>query len=204
MKKLTQADIDKALDFAENVHGGDNGGHGIGHILRVMSNARKIMSELKGGDYSSEFVLLCCALHDVDDKKLKPSGERSRLDVFLEENGYDGELCAAVKYTCSRVSFSENRDDGADISLDANIVRDADRLDALGAVGIARAFAYGGQKCRPMFCTDGDGSSEQHFYDKLFLLPSLMNTEPARREALRRVEYMNTFIKELRSENDIQ
>ncbi len=200
MNLLTQEEIVKAVAFADTVHGNDRGGHGIGHIKRVMDNARMIMRE-QDGEYSRELVLFCCALHDVDDKKIKPSGEPSRLDKFLMANGYAAEFCTDVKSVVSRVSFSENRDRDTDLTLEASIVRDADRLDALGAVGIARAFAYGGRKERPMFCTDGEGSSEQHFYDKLFLLPSLMTTEPARREAERRVEFMNNYINELKIEN---
>ena len=200
MVDITQDDITKAINYAESVHGADRGGHGIGHIRRVMDNARMIMNEVDG-KYSRSLVLFCCALHDVDDKKLVSPGEQSRLNKFLLENEYPAELCDCVKDIISRVSFSENRgDDGDSLSLEAKIVRDSDRLDALGAVGIARAFAYGGKTDRPMFCTDGEKSSEQHFYDKLLILPSLMLTVHAAAEANRRVEFMREFIAELHSE----
>ncbi|MCH5351192.1 MAG: HD domain-containing protein [Clostridiales bacterium] len=201
MINLIQEDIDKAIGYAFSLHGNDCGGHGIGHIRRVISNAKMIMKELKSG-FSKNLVVFCCALHDVDDKKLD-CGDSKRLDTFLCSGGYDDELCKTVKNIISLVSFSENVGKSSDgISLEGKIVRDADRLDALGAVGIARAFAYGGKTCRPMFRSDGENSSEQHFYDKLFLLPSLMLTEPAKREADRRVEIMKSFIDELHAENE--
>ncbi len=78
------------------------------------------------------------------------------------------------------------------------MVQDADRLDALGAVGIARAFAYGGKTGRAMY--GGETSTVSHFYDKLFRLPSLMNTEYAKKLAISRVEYMRAFIEKLGAE----
>ncbi|MCH5159186.1 MAG: HD domain-containing protein [Clostridiales bacterium] len=199
MVALTQHDIDKAIGYAFRVHGTDCGGHGIGHIRRVIKNAKNIMKELSC-ECNEKLVVFCCALHDVDDKKL--CGDGKRLEVFLSsDSAYDDELISTVKNIVSLVSFSDNRN-GGDISLEAKIVRDADRLDALGAVGIARAFAYGGKANRPMFVSDGDNSSEKHFYDKLFLLPKLMLTEPARREADRRIELMKKFIDELHVENE--
>lgn len=200
MINLVQEDIDKAIGYAFRIHGSDCGGHGIGHIRRVIGNAKTIMKELSC-ECNNKLVIFCCALHDVDDKKLT-GGETNRLETFLSfGSAYDDELISAVKNIISLVSFSQNNGVPEDIPVEAKIVRDADRLDALGAVGIARAFAYGGKSGRPMFVSDGDNSSEQHFYDKLFRLPQLMLTEPAKREADRRIELMKHFIDELHTEN---
>ena len=97
----TQHDIDKAIGFAFYLHGGDNGGHGIGHIRRVMKNARFIMKSITG-DFSEKLILFCCALHDVDDKKVNKSG-LSRLDAFLSKRLRRGINSNCKKYYLVRI-----------------------------------------------------------------------------------------------------
>ncbi len=202
---VTQSLVERALDFVKKLHGADGGGHDFSHIERVMQNARIIMSDDPiGRSADRQFVLLCCALHDADDRKLiKPGGgEFDNTLAFCRANGISSALFGRIKDVVSKVSFSSNPDFDPDLSIEAKIVQDADRLDALGAVGIARAFAYGAVHGRPMYGSE-NGTTVSHFYEKLLLLPNLMNTRVAKDMAKRREKIMRDFLSELSEESGI-
>lgn len=200
MSKFDKTDIfsdglaEKALVFAEHIHAQDSGGHDLSHIRRVLKNAEHIMSVEKF-TVDKELVRVCCALHDVDDRKLKKVGDPPYKNVmtFCAENGLDGVAADIIIGIIDKVSFTSNGSRDDSICAEAKIVQDADRLDALGAVGIARAFAYGGSKGRRMFGRGSD-STVEHFYNKLFLLPGLMYTETAKTVAADRVAFMKEFL----------
>lgn len=184
---ITEEDLTAARACAEKYLADDSGGHDPTHIDRVVKNAETIMAREKSSA-DRNLVILCCLLHDIDDRKINDVDDESRLKKFCAERGWIEAIYNAVKSVISRVSYTDNPDYDKDLSEEAKIVQDADRLDALGAVGIARAFAYGGKSGRNMLDTP------KHFYDKLFKLPELMNTEAGRAIAKERVKYMRDFL----------
>ena len=116
---------------------------------------------------------------------------------FLRGNDLSEATIEAVITAVNSVSFSQNQGRTPE-TLEGKIVQDADRLDAMGAVGIARTFAYGGEHGRPM------EASVQHFYDKLLRLKDLMNTESARRIAAERYAFLVAYLEELRKETEAE
>lgn len=197
---ITEYDINKAEEFAAQVLSGDYSGHDIEHIRRVIINARRIMELDKIKDIDENLTLFCCALHDVDDQKLKPKGEPeySNLKKFCDMCGYDNGVFTAARDIIDKISFSKNPTVDPNVCIEAKVAQDADRLDALGAVGIARAFSFGGHAGRSMY---GTNSTVSHFYDKLFKLPELMNTRAGRKLADERVSFMREFIDRLNVES---
>ncbi len=198
---LTDEDVLAAEEFAAKVLNKNYGGHDISHVLRVENNARAIMDGEKTCCVDKRLTLLCCALHDVDDRKFKKVGDErfSDLRKFFYEARLSERIFDKAREIISCVSFTDNKTKNPDISAEAQIVQDADRLDALGAIGIARAFAYGGSTGRSMY-GEGDGTTIAHFHDKLLRLADLMNTATAKRIAIERTEYMKKFLDEFDAE----
>ena len=164
-------------------------------------------------DCSLEVVSLAALLHDVDDEKLFQSKEHQFAKKFLEEAGISLDLQERVLEAISTVSF-KNRREKTPSTIEGMIVQDADRLDALGAIGIARTFAFGGSRGRAMYdpkekpnlemtpeeYRNSQGTSVNHFYEKLFLLKDLMNTEAAKEMAREREEFMRRFLEQFYQE----
>ena len=174
-------------------------GHDYFHIERVVTNAKKIL-ETENAD--SFLVELAAWTHDIGDYKLHGGVDKSEelIKAFLESIQVENESIQKVLEIVSQVSFSKGN---KPTTIEAEIVQDADRLDAIGAVGISRCFAYGGSVGNILYNpydNSKDASSVQHFYDKLFKLKDLMNTESAKKIALHRHEYMESFIEEFYKE----
>ena len=183
--------IEKAKDYAKELLGGNCGGHDLQHTLRVYGNALEIAKTESGAD---QFVIAVAALlHDVDDYKIFNTMDYQNARSFLKDNGVPKELTQRIIETIDAVSFSKNRDRRPE-TLEGRIVQDADRLDALGAIGIARTFAFGGEKHRPM------EETFRHFDEKLLLLKDMMNTEAAKMIAQKRHEFMKNYLIELNQE----
>ena len=180
-----------AIQYIQSLFADNAGGHGADHTMRVYRTAMMIAGREPGCD--QEITALAALLHDADDHKLFRTVDNANARAFLAEHGVEPEktekICAAV----NSVSFSRNRGKRP-ATIEGKIVRDADRLDAIGAVGIARAFAYGGEHGRPM------EASVRHFDEKLLLLKDEMNTETARQIAEKRHAFMVSFLKELEEE----
>ena len=183
--------FDRAIEYIEALFKNDHGGHGADHTLRVHHNAVIIAEEMDGCDM--DVVRLAALLHDADDHKLFHTENNANARAFLAANGVPREQAEAVCRAIDSVSFSRNKGKAPD-TPEGRIVQDADRLDAIGAIGIARTFAYGGEHGRPM------EDSIQHFYDKLLLLKDMMNTEPARRLAKERHAVLEAFLREWKKE----
>ena len=132
-------------------------------------------------------------LPDADDHKLFRTENNANARSFLESQGVSAEKTEQICRAINSVSFSQNRGKRPD-TAEGKIVQDADRLDAIGAVGIARTFAFGGEHGRSL------ESSIQHFHEKLLLLKDEMNTETARKIAEERHTFMVAFLKEFASE----
>lgn len=186
--------IEKAIDYARWVFAEDASGHDFYHTLRVYKLALKIADE-EGADRM--IVALAALLHDVDDRKLSPETceNKGRAVSFLREYGASEEQIAAVVQIISEVSFSTGC---VPSTIEGKCVQDADRLDAIGAIGIGRAFAYGGSRGRAMHDPEGkdDSTTIAHFYQKLLLLKDRMNTPAGKRLAEARHQFTVAFLDE--------
>jgi len=193
--------IEEAKVFAKEIFAGDASGHDYDHTMRVFRMATHIAKE-EGADLLT--VQLAALLHDVDDHKLSPetSAGKLRAAKFLHSHDIGVEKAAHILHIIDTVSFSANK--GASETIEGKCVQDADRLDAMGAIGIARTFAFGGSRGRRIHDPEGvdKTTSIQHFYDKLLLLKDRMNTVSGKSMALRRHEYMCRFLEQFYGEWD--
>ena len=180
--------IEEAIAYIKELFRGNAGGHGADHTLRVYHNAMHISAGEPGCD--REIVALSALLHDADDHKLFQTENNANARAFLEKNYVPTDRIEWICDTVNAVSFTRNRGRILE-NIEGKIVQDADRLDALGAVGIARTFAYGGEHGRPL------EESVQHFHEKLLLLKDMMNTETAKELAERRHDFLVMFLNEL-------
>lgn len=191
--------IDDALDFAREVFAGDSSGHDYDHTLRVYRMAATIAKE-ENADL--EIVQLAALLHDVDDRKLSPLTYENKDNAvtFLRENGMKEEKIDLIVEIISQISFSAGN--GAPRTLEGKCVQDADRLDAMGAIGIGRAFAFGGSRGRRIHDPEGKDTTTtiQHFYDKLLLLKERMNTAAGKHIAEQRHQFMEAFLQQFYAE----
>ena len=189
-KDLTE----KTLEYIRALFRDNTDGHGADHTLRVYRNAVQIAENEPGCD--RELIVLAALLHDADDHKLFRTENNANARAFLAENGVPEDRADRVCEVINAVSFSRNRGKVPE-TPEGKIVQDADRLDALGAVGIARTFAYGGKNGRSL------EDSVQHFYDKLLLLRDMMNTETGKQLADGRHAFLEAFLQELEKEGTL-
>ena len=178
--------IGAAVDYARALFAGNADGHGFDHTMRVYRNAMEIARE---EDCDRQIVALAALLHDADDPKLFSTADNANARAFLNSHGADEEMTERILAAVNAVSFSKNRDRKPD-TVEGQIVQDAGRLDAIGAIGIARTFAYGGGHGR------GLEDSIGHFHEKLLLLTDLMNTLTAKSMAAERHRFMPDFLRE--------
>lgn len=203
--------VERALTYVKETFENEYSGHDYFHTLRVFKMATRI-AELEGANV--ELVQLAALLHDVDDRKLSPKTHEnlSNARSFLSSNGVDGATAEGICQMIREVSFGAN--DSAPTTLEGKCVQDADRLDAIGAIGIARAFAYGGHHQRMMYHPEiepnlnmskeeyikSQSTTINHFYEKLFRLTNLMNTRTAIEMARARESYMREYVEEFLKE----
>ena len=204
--------IARATAYVKEKFENEYSGHDWFHTLRVFRTATRI-AEAEGADVVT--VQLAALLHDVDDRKLSPEtyAEQKNARSFLAENGVEESVICEICRIISEVSFVGS-DSVVPSTLEGKCVQDADRLDAIGAIGIARAFAYGGNHNRLMYHPDiapklnmsreeyikSNSTTVNHFYEKLFKLTDMMNTDTAKSIAKERDEYMKDFIAEFLDE----
>lgn len=193
---------------------GEGSGHDWFHIERVWKNAVKIGQTEKVDLF---VVQLAALLHDLADDKVVANEEEGMTEInyWLEGEGVPNSVIEQVLTIIETMSFSKGRSLG---SLEAKVVQDADRLDAMGAIGIARAFTYAGSKGRPIFdpqyvvreemtkeeYRNGKSSTIHHFYEKLLKLKDLMNTEEAIRMAQERHEFMEQYLEQFFKEYTVE
>ncbi len=188
MKEL----IEKTMAYVKDKAGNETTGHDFHHAIRVYNMAVYLSI---GYDVDEEVVSLAALLHDLDDPKVADENSKLTLE-FLNEN-VDGQVKNQVMDIITNMSFSSYKKGKVMTSLEGKIVQDADRLDALGAVGIARCFAYSGKTNRMIYdYSIDDDSAIAHFYQKLFTLDSLMNTVEARNIAEKRIDFMKNYLRE--------
>ena len=179
--------IERAKAYIEELFKGNSGGHDAEHSLRVYANAAALAKE--EGSCDMEIVSLAALLHDADDYKLFDTENNENARAFLSKEGIPGSRIDLICEAINSVSFSKNKG-SRPRTLEGMIVQDADRLDAIGAVGVARTFAFGGEHGRPM------DDSIKHFYEKLLLLKDMMNTKAGKKEAEKRHAFLEAFLSE--------
>lgn len=198
---------------------GAEAGHDWWHIERVWNNTRMLLAQIPEAD---QLVCeLAALLHDIADSKFHQGDEKigpQRAADFLRSIEMEPEVINHVKQIIENMSYSTSLGEVTFHSLELEIVQDADRLDALGAIGIARAFHYGGFKNRPLYDPEilplesqdkqtyksSTAPTINHFYEKLLLLKDKMNTEAAQLVAAQRHEYMEGFLEQFFSEWDTE
>jgi len=185
----------------------DSSGHDWWHIFRVRNLALKI-AEDEGGDLF--LIEMAALLHDLDDWKIAGDSNISRVENWLQKLGLKPEMIVKIRRITEQVSFKGAGVETVPTSLEAQIVQDADRLDAMGAIGVARTFAYGGSRGRLIFdpaikpekhddfeaYKKNTGPTINHFYEKLLLLKDRLNTPTAQKIAVRRHRVMESFLEE--------
>ena len=205
--------IEKAIEYVKQIFADDYSGHDYYHTMRVYRLAVKIAEQEKADMLT---VQLAALLHDVDDRKLSPETYKKKENAvkFLKSNGLEETVIASICKIIDEVSFA-GTDSVVPDTIEGKCVQDADRLDAMGAIGIARTFAYGGSRGRTIYdpgvkpLTDMNKeeyhqnrrqTSINHFYEKLLLLKDMMNTETARKMAEYRQVIMEEYLAEFMAE----
>lgn len=194
---------------------GEGSGHDWWHIVRVHTVAKQF-AEKEGAD--SFICQLAALLHDLADEKIAGSEEVGLAQVsdWLASQSLSEEKRSHVLEIIQYMSFKGGANQGKTLTLEGQIVQDADRLDAIGAIGIARVMAYAGNKgnlihepekqVRQHMTVEeyrkGDNTAIMHFYEKLLKLKDLMNTESAKKMAQHRHEFMESYLKEFYAEWD--
>lgn len=208
---MNKADIiNKTIIFVKKKMKEDTSGHDWWHIYRVWQTGRHIAKKEKADTFIVELGAL---LHDIADWKFHDGDFTKGPQVagkWLEKLGMNKKIISRVKHIVENVSFKGAKVESKIKSLEGKIVQDADRLDAIGAIGVARCFTYGGYAGVEMYNPDdkpklhstfeeyknSKGSSINHFYEKLLLLKDLMNTRTGKRLAINRHNYMKLYLKE--------
>ena len=207
--------IHKCEQLVKEVYKHFDASHDFQHIERVRKNAFEIAASEPDADL--EIIELAVLLHDVSDPKYAAVEEKQEEDRIIKQLFLPTERVIQLKTLIKSISFNGGNETAAD-SIEAKIVRDADRLDAIGAVGIARTFAYGGAKGRKLYDayeTPRDNMSVEeyrtketasvtHFYEKLLKLAEGMLTEKGKELAKERHAFMELFLQNLRKETGEQ
>ena len=205
--QLTEQYVKSSLEGAE-------GGHDWWHIFRVWQTAKTIAAE----EYVDiEVVELAALLHDIADSKFHNGDEEigpAKAGEFLKSISVNEETIKHVQQIIRNMSFKASLGERDFHSKELEVVQDADRLDAIGAIGIARAFSYGGFKQREFYNPDippnlnmskeeykkSTAPTINHFYEKLLLLKDKMNTDTGRRMAQQRHEFMELYLEQFYGE----
>lgn len=206
--------IQKTADHIKTLFSGEGSGHDWWHIFRVWNNAKLISKDIP--DANLFIVELGALLHDIADYKFHNGDETiggKTAAKWLTDLGVDESSINAVVHIVDNVSYKGG---GKNMmkSIEGKIVQDADRLDAIGAIGIARTFAYGGAKGNEIYNPDiapklnmskeeykkSKSTQINHFHEKLLLLKDLFNTDSAKKIAQHRHDYMKDYLDEFIAE----
>lgn len=218
MTRQQQQVVSNIHSFVKQKLANDFSGHDLAHIERVVKLAQLILEDEPKANYF--IVILSAYLHDVIDEKvvLDVNQAITELHDFLQLQNITDDEIQTIFYIIENMSYRKNLNHKQTLSLDGQIVQDADRLDALGAIGIGRTFYYGGNKHNIMYDPNIPPRTElteisykqpttviNHFYEKLFLLKGMMNTQTGKKLAQQRhdflVQFVKMFEKEWKGEN---
>jgi uncharacterized protein len=192
-------------EFAKKYAADYDAGHDWWHLHRVRNLALYLRSAEDSGD---PFIIeISALLHDLDDKKFSESefpGTEEKIGSFLRSLEVEERIISEVLFINKNISFS-NVIKPEKSSIEFRIVQDADRLDAIGAIGIARAFNYGGFMNNSIYDPEnGSPSTIRHFYDKLLKLTELLNTTTAKEIAVKRHEFLELYLKQFYGEWELR
>ncbi|MDQ7814857.1 MAG: HD domain-containing protein [Patescibacteria group bacterium] len=209
-----QVIVDKTVVFVKNQLKNAEGGHDWWHIQRVWTTSKAIAAQEKADDLIVELGAL---LHDIADSKFHAGdediGPRTARN-FLADLGVDEKIIEHVGLIVANISFKGRKHEQTFRSPELDVIQDADRLDAMGAIGIARAFNYGGHVGRELYNPEikpnlemtkeeykkADAPTLNHFYEKLLLLKDRMNTQTGKKLAERRHMFMERYLEQFYSE----
>ena len=210
--------IEKTINLVIKALEGSERGHVWWHIERVYNNALKISAHEHGDQLT---IALSALLHDIADAKFHQGDETMGPRIakeFLESMAVEAKLIDHVVAIIENISYKTNLGEVTFQSAELDIVQDADRLDAIGAIGIARAFHYGGFKNREIYnpsiapqlnmskeeYKNSQGPTINHFYEKLLRLKDLFKTETGKKMAMGRHEFMERYLEEFYAEVSAQ
>lgn len=200
--------IENTVEFVKEKLEGAEAGHDWYHIERVWKLSAKIAAT---ENCNQEVVALSALLHDIADPKFHNGDETIAPKIareFLESQQVSEEVIEKVLFIIKNISFKNRTEAPAELPIELKIVQDADRIDAIGAIGIGRTFNFGGFKNNPMYDPEiqpslnmskdeykkSNGTTINHFYEKLLLLKDLMNTGKGKELAQERHDYMLGFL----------
>ena len=206
--------IASTINFVKETLANAEGGHDWWHIYRVWNSAKQIAKSEK---VDLLIVEIGALLHDIADSKFNNGNEFIGPKIardFLQSKKLDEATILHIINIIENISFKGGKEIQKFNSLELDVIQDADRLDAIGAIGIARTFNYGGFKNRELFNPDIPPNLEMtkeeyknstaptinHFYEKLFLLKDRMNTEPGKKMATERHKFMEEYLKQFYKE----
>ena len=206
--------IKTTVEFVKKELEGAEAGHDWFHIERVWKLAEHIGEKENA---NTQVVALAALLHDIADPKFHNGNETLALEIserFLAENNVDADVIKQVLYIIQNISFKNRGEAPSKPNLELQVVQDADRLDAIGAIGIARVFQFGGFKNNVIYdpaiqpklnmtkeeYKKSNGTTINHFYEKLLLLKDLLNTKTAKGIAEHRHQFMLQFLDEFYKE----
>ncbi|MBQ8676879.1 MAG: HD domain-containing protein [Alphaproteobacteria bacterium] len=198
--------LNKTYQFAEEYHSRDNSGHDFEHIKRVYANINKLLNEEKNAN-----IFICkmsALLHDVDDHKMNTDGKVA--ERFLHSLNIDINTIKTILKTIDAISFSKSGANPNFKTLEMKLLSDADKLDAMGAIGICRALSFSFSRHQPLFNENELPSPENnkkhminHFFEKLLLLKGAMQTEVGKKEAEKRHQFMVKFLQQFFAEQNL-
>lgn len=205
MQKNYQKELKETEEYVKNIFEIEGSGHDWWHIYRVRNYSIKIAQKEGGNLFLIEMAAL---LHDLDDWKLTNESDKNKSKKWLQKISIQSEDAEKILEIISQISFKGAGVQTKPTSIEAEIVQDADRLDAIGAIGIARTFAYGGNKSRliyhpeinPKLHDDFESYKNNttptinHFYEKLLLLKDRMNTPTGKKMANSRHKFMKDYL----------
>jgi uncharacterized protein len=212
-----QSIIQKTAEYIEQKFTGEASGHDWWHIYRVWKMAQHLCQMEPAAN--QEIVELAALLHDIADWKFNNGDDTAgpkAARVWLEQNHLPETSITSICDIIENMSFKGAKVAAKSLSLEGQLVQDADRLDAIGAIGIARTFAYGGHAGRSMYNPNqkphlhqtsdaykhNTGPTINHFYEKLLLLKDRLNTDAAKQIAQHRHQVMELFLTEFYAEWD--
>lgn len=210
--------IENTVQFVKEKLEGAEAGHDWFHIERVWKLSKKIAQT---EDCNLNVVELSALLHDIADPKFHNGDETLALKIsrdFLETQNVEEEIIQQVLFIIQNISFKNRGEVPQNLPIELKVVQDADRIDAIGAIGVARTFNFGGFKNNMMYHPDiqpklnmskeeykkSNGTTVNHFYEKLLLLKDLMNTNEGKKIAEERHQFMLTFLDQFMKEWNVK
>ncbi|RLD44924.1 MAG: phosphohydrolase [Bacteroidetes bacterium] len=208
MKNQENEIVNKTIEFVKDALQKSEGGHDWWHAYRVWKMSKQIAKQEKADLFT---VQLGALLHDIADAKFHNGNEELGPEIaaaFLSELGVEKTVIDHVVAIIQNISFKNSFEESSFESLELDIIGDADRLDAIGAIGIARTFNYGGHKGFALYNPDippqkyqnkedyknSDAPTVNHFYEKLFLLKDRMRTKTGKKMAEQRHRFMKEYL----------